>query len=183
MFIDNHILKGAILCPSPNHSMRPANIDIDLIVIHSISLPPGVFGNNFICDFFSNKLDANIDPYFKTISSIKVSSHILINRKGDIIQFVDFDKKAWHAGVSKFKNRENCNDFSIGIELEGDENSHYEKNQYKKLNDTIYVLCQKYPIKFITGHSYIAPERKKDPGAFFDWNKIDQNHCTVIKNG
>ena len=157
---------------SPNFSNRD-DTDITMIVIHNISLPPNKFGNNYIEDFFCNKLDYNKHPYFKTIKNIQVSAHLLIKRCGKIIQFVDFDKKAWHAGVSSYKGRENCNNFSIGIELEGSDNIEYTTEQYAKLNKVLGFLTKKYNIKYIVGHKDIAPDRKTDPGKSFKWSKID----------
>ena len=123
---DNHILENARLCLSPNHSDREGD-EISLLVLHNISLPPGKFGNGYVEKFFTNKLDTNDHPYFEQISELQVSSHLLIERNGSIIQFVPFNKKAWHAGISKFQGRENCNEFSIGIELEGTDNLDYTK--------------------------------------------------------
>jgi AmpD protein len=158
---------------SPNCSERETST-IDLIVIHNISLPPKQFDNNFVVDFFSNKLDKSRHIYFEEISHLKVSTHIFIKRTGEIIQFVPFNKKAWHAGVSKFKNREDCNDFSIGIELEGSDDLLYEEAQYQALIETITTIKKHYPIKNIVGHSDIAPGRKTDPGKSFDWERINE---------
>ena len=160
---------------SPNFEERPLNTSIDLVVIHCISLPPGEFGTKNIDDFFLNKLDISKHEYFKEISGLKVSSHFLIERTGNLKQFVSIDKKAWHAGVSSFKNRENCNDFSIGIELEGTDDSEYEKNQYNTLIKLVISLMRKYPNitkERVVGHSEIAPKRKTDPGIKFDWDYI-----------
>jgi AmpD protein len=160
--------------PSPNFSKRnlSENQKINMIVIHNISLPPRKFGGNYIKDFFQNKLDTNKHEYFKTIKDLQVSSHLLIKRCGETLQFVDFAKKAWHAGVSKYNEFENCNDFSIGIELEGADDIKYTPQQYKKLDEILEFLIQKYPIKYIVGHNEIAPQRKTDPGESFEWGKI-----------
>lgn len=156
--------------PSPNFSER-ATI-VDMLVIHNISLPPNKFDNNYVIDFFCNKLDYSKHPYFQTIKNTKLSSHLFIKREGEIIQFVDFDKKAWHAGESCFLGRDNCNNFSIGIELEGTDDIKYTDEQYRQLNLVIKFLSKKYYIKHIVGHNDIAPNRKTDPGKNFDWRKI-----------
>ena len=167
------LLNFAKYISSPNCSPRESTV-IDLIVIHNISLPPRQFGNDFVEKFFTNQLDKNSHPYFEEIYNLKVSAHIFIKRDGEIIQFVPFDKKAWHAGESKFKNRENCNDFSIGIELEGVDDLDYEETQYQALKKIIATIKKHYPIKNIVGHSDIAPGRKTDPGQSFNWEKINE---------
>lgn len=162
--------------PSPYCDERPDNITIDMIVIHCISLPPGEYGAGDIEKFFCGKLDSSKHPYFATIADLKVSSHLLIDRTGMVTQFVPFVKRAWHAGVSQFKGRERCNDFSIGIELEGTDHSPYEKIQYQQLAKVINVLRQFYPEilkRRIVGHSDIAPGRKTDPGKYFEWSYLD----------
>lgn len=172
MLIEKGWVEEAQKIPSSNYEDRPSKISIDLLVIHCISLPPGKFGTGDIDDFFQNKLNAEKHEYFKNISSLKVSSHFLIERSGCLKQYVSTEKKAWHAGVSSYKGEENCNDFSIGIELEGTENTEYEKIQYNMLAELISVLMKKYPNiskDRIVGHSEIAPGRKKDPGIKFDW--------------
>ena len=159
--------------PSPNFNERPEQTEISLLVIHNISLPPENFGGDWISDFFCNQLDPTADPYFETIAGLQVSSHLLIRRTGEIIQFVSFDKRAWHAGKSIFNNRENCNDFSIGVELEGSDNQPFEAVQYQCLSDISQTLMQHYPDitpENIAGHSDIAPGRKTDPGPFFEWD-------------
>ena len=171
MRLEKGWLDKANRCPSPNYDVR-SNEEIDLIVIHSISLPPGIFGNTFVEDFFQNKLDHSKDKYFQEIKDLKVSSHFLIKREGEITQFVSILDRAWHAGVSSFEGREDCNDYSVGIELEGTENSEYEKLQYLTLIKLIHALMNEYPTitrESILGHSDIAPDRKKDPGIKFDW--------------
>lgn len=166
-------IDGAEILKSPNFDERKD--DVSLIVIHAISLPPAKYGSNHIDRFFLNELNPTEDPYFKEISDLKVSSHFLIERTGNLKQFVSIDKKAWHAGVSSFKNRKNCNDFSIGIELEGTDDSEYEKNQYNTLIKLVISLMRKYPNitkERVVGHSEIAPKRKTDPGIKFDWDYI-----------
>jgi len=167
-----HRLEGARICDSPNFSDR-LNEEISLLVIHNISLPPGQFGNNFVDQFFTNKLDPNKDPYFEEIYEMKVSSHLFIDREGLLTQFVPFDRAAWHAGVSEFKGRDNCNEFSIGIELEGTDDLEYSSNQYKTLIEVTKALMEAYPNiseNNIVGHQDIAPVRKTDPGEAFDWD-------------
>ncbi|MCK4704264.1 MAG: 1,6-anhydro-N-acetylmuramyl-L-alanine amidase AmpD [Gammaproteobacteria bacterium] len=161
-------------CPSPNKDARPENTPVELIVIHSISLPPGEYGDNSIEDFFQNQLDKNQHPYFEEIHKMKVSSHVLIKRSGEIVQFVPFHERAWHAGQSNYMGRDGCNDFSIGIELEGTDTDSFEGEQYKQLNLLIIAMQKAYPqiLANITGHSDIAPGRKTDPGTGFDWNKL-----------
>jgi N-acetyl-anhydromuramoyl-L-alanine amidase len=169
------LLQGVRYLPSSNHDARPENMPIDMIVIHNISLPPGQFGSGAIERFFCDQLDMTQHPYFQTIADLKVSSHLLIDRKGVITQFVPFHKRAWHAGVSCFEGRERCNDFSIGIELEGTDDLPFESAQYDALVNVIHLLMQEYPLitrDRIVGHSDIAPGRKTDPGAAFDWNKL-----------
>ena len=179
MHIEKHLLKPADYIKSPNFSKRAECSVIDLIVVHSISLPPNQNGTKYIKDFFCNNLDLSKHSYFKNIAHLKVSSHLLIDINGKITQFVAFDKKAWHAGISNFKDRDNCNEFSIGIELEGNIQSHFTNEQYYALNEVIDTLCLKYPIQFITGHCNIAPGRKKDPGKYFMWDKI--NNTSIEK--
>ena len=165
-------LEGARVCDSPNFSERLKK-DISLLVIHNISLPPGEFGNDFIDHFFTNKLDPSKDPYFEDIHEMKVSSHLFIDREGQITQFVPFDKAAWHAGISEFKGKKNCNEFSIGIELEGTDDLEYTSNQYETLIEVTKTLMKAYPdivADNIVGHSDIAPARKTDPGDSFDWD-------------
>lgn len=160
---------------SPNCDARPDPDDICGIVIHNISLPPGEFGGPWIADLFLNRLDANAHPYFAEIADLKVSSHLLIRRGGEIQQFVPFQQRAWHAGQSSWEGRERCNDFTIGIELEGDDFSPFEDNQYQQLAAVIKLLIQTYPklsTERIKGHQHIAPGRKTDPGPFFDWQRL-----------
>ena len=159
-------------CLSPNFNQRPYNTEVDLIVIHNISLPPGQFNNGYIEDFFCNKLDPKQHLYFESIVQLQVSAHCVINRSGEIIQYVNFNERAWHAGKSIFEGRENCNDYSIGIELEGTDALPYTQAQYAQLQHLSHALIQHYPqinSTRITGHNTIAPERKTDPGASFNW--------------
>lgn len=160
--------------PSPNFNARPANTKISLLVIHSISLPPGQYGGAWIDDFFQNQLDAKAHPYFKSIAAMKVSSHLLIRRTGEVVQYVPFAKRAWHAGVSTFNGVADCNNFSIGIELEGCDTDSYEPAQYRALAAITKMLRKNYPgitSKRIAGHCDIAPGRKTDPGPHFDWKR------------
>ncbi|KPJ94346.1 MAG: N-acetyl-anhydromuranmyl-L-alanine amidase [Gammaproteobacteria bacterium SG8_11] len=160
---------------SPNFDDRPENTPVDLLVVHNISLPPGEFGGPWIDDLFTNRLDPQAHPYFKEIHALKVSAHALIRRNGEIIQYVPFHKRAWHAGQSNYCGRERCNDFSIGIELEGCDTQPFEESQYEKLATLIKALLEAYPdlsLEHIVGHSDIAPGRKTDPGPHFDWKKL-----------
>ena len=171
---------------SPNQDLRPENTPLDLAVIHHISLPPGGFKNkstsHYIVDFFQNKLDIHSHPYFVEIASQKVSSHFLITRSGELIQFVSTHNKAWHAGISSFMGRERCNDFSIGIELEGDGESAFEEAQYETLATLVKKLTLSYPNLQFAGHSDIAPDRKTDPGIYFDWKKFQKETGITPKN-
>lgn len=170
--IVNHLISSAEFRESPNCSARPFGANVTLLVIHNISLPPGQFGGIYISDFFQNKLDVSADQYFEEIKNLKVSSHLLIDRFGKVIQFVPFNKSAWHAGISFFKGQENCNDFSIGIEMEGSDSTEYTNEQYESLKELTLSLMKAYPkieLESIVGHSDIAPGRKTDPGEFFDW--------------
>lgn len=174
MYIENHWLTNSKHISSPNFNNRPNENDISLLVVHCISLPPSEFGENYIEDFFCNRLNPKIHPYFETIHEMQVSAHLLIKRDGECVQFIPFNKRAWHAGVSNFQGRENCNDFSIGIELEGCETVAYTDFQYQKLNEVIHALQKKYPtLTNIAAHSDIAPNRKTDPGELFDWSQLD----------
>ncbi len=169
------LLLDTLYIPSPNCNDRPEPDDISLIVVHGISLPAGHFDGPYIEQLFTNRLDIQQHESFKAIEALKVSSHLLIRRDGQVIQFVPFDKRAWHAGLSQFENREDCNDFSIGIELEGTDEIPYEEAQYQQLAGVIKALLTRYPEinqKRIVGHSDIAPGRKTDPGPAFDWAKL-----------
>ena len=176
MHIDNiGLIQDVNYVSSPNYNARPNNSTIDLIVIHNISLPPGEFMNSYIKDFFTNTLNITIHPYFETIQDKQVSAHCLINRIGEIIQFVPFTQRAWHAGESIFQGRKDCNDYSIGIELEGTDDLPYTDIQYQVLLKLIKALQSTY--KHITtdrivGHSTVSPGRKTDPGPAFDWKLL-----------
>ncbi|MSQ80795.1 MAG: 1,6-anhydro-N-acetylmuramyl-L-alanine amidase AmpD [Candidatus Methylopumilus sp.] len=165
---------------SPNFDNRPDH-HIKLIVIHNISLPPKVYGGNSIINLFTNKLNPNEHEYFKSIYDIKVSSHFLIRRDGQLIQFVSCLNRAWHAGESIWKKIKNCNDFSIGIELEGSDYDAFEEKQYISLNTLLDNLIRQYPIEDIVGHSDIAPLRKTDPGPYFDWDEIKSHKNELIR--
>lgn len=159
-------------CPSPNFGPRPEGVDISLLVVHNISLPPGQFGGPEIEDFFCNRLDHSAHPYFRTIAGVQVSAHLLIRRDGAVVQFVSLLDRAWHAGRSCFEGREECNDFSIGIELEGTDEIPYTPEQYRKLAEVAGLVMGAWPeitTGRITGHCDIAPGRKSDPGPAFDW--------------
>ncbi|MFW5432472.1 MAG: 1,6-anhydro-N-acetylmuramyl-L-alanine amidase AmpD [Methylophilaceae bacterium] len=160
---------------SPNFDDRPSECDVDMIVIHNISLPPSTYGGNGIIELFTNKLNPDAHPYYATIYTAKVSTHFLIRRDGELIQFVPCTQRAWHAGTSQWQSRERCNDFSVGIELEGSDFETFEAVQYEALNALIKLLKETYPIQHIVGHSDIAPGRKTDPGPFFDWAKMTGN--------
>ena len=155
--------------PSPNHDERPEGVIPSLLVIHNISLPPGEFGGHAIDALFTNTLAHDAHPYYAALRGVRVSSHFLIARDGALVQFVACGMRAWHAGVSSFEGRERCNDFSIGIELEGDDTSTFEQRQYAALIALTDALTIRYPILSAAGHSHIAPGRKTDPGPHFDW--------------
>lgn len=168
-------LENVRFSPSPHFNMRPDEGDISLLVIHSISLPPGEFGGGYIEDFFLGKLDITQHDYFQTLKDTRVSAHLVIDRQGCVTQFVPFSQRAWHAGQSSFNGRDNCNDFSIGIELEGADDVAYTEAQYTSLVEVTKALQVAYPKitnDNIKGHQHIAPGRKTDPGKAFDWNKF-----------
>jgi AmpD protein len=170
-------LCGAKWCPSPNYNERGIDVHVDLLVIHNISLPPAQFANGYIEAFFQNRLPAGDHPYFSDIAGLKVSAHLLIARNGDTTQFVNLNDRAWHAGESCFEGRVNCNDFSIGIEMEGTDDIPYTYKQYETLAEITHTLFGAYPKLFksaITGHSDIAPGRKTDPGESFNWSFFRQ---------
>lgn len=169
------LLREARQVVSANADARPAGAPLDLVVIHSISLPPGEYGGPWIEQLFRNQLDAAAHPYFAEIHALKVSAHVLIRRDGELVQFVPFGQRAWHAGESMFEGRERCNDFSIGIELEGTDTDVFAAEQYQQLAELISVLELNYPSisrNRVTGHSDIAPGRKTDPGEGFEWDKL-----------
>ena len=178
MKIKNHRLQDINFLESPNFNDRPVDEDISLLVIHSISLPPKKYNTDHIERFFLNELDFSLHDFYKNIDGIKVSAHVLIKRNGEIIQFVPFNKRAWHAGVSSYKGKNNCNDFSIGIELEGSDDDIFEDIQYEQLSLITSLLIAEYDLitkDNIKGHSDIAPERKTDPGVLFDWDRYLTN--------
>lgn len=161
--------------PSPNCDERPENVAPDLIVVHGVSLPPGEFGGPWIDQLFTNRLPPDAHPYFEQIAGLTVSSHLLIRRDGELVQYAPFHKRAWHAGRSNWRGRERCNDFSIGVELEGTDDGAYEPVQYRVLSESILELCDAYAslsVERIVGHNEIAPGRKTDPGPSFDWPRL-----------
>jgi AmpD protein len=166
------VLREARQVRSPNFDSRPAGVDPDLIVVHGISLPPGEFGGGWIDRLFTNSLPADAHPYFAEIAGQRVSAHLCIQRDGAVTQYVGFNERAWHAGVSQYEGRPACNDFSIGIELEGTDTVAYDERQYHALAEVVAALCRVYPAlrpTRLAGHSDIAPGRKTDPGDAFDW--------------
>jgi len=167
-------LADARQLPSPNCDARPDGTAIELIVIHNISLPPGVFDGDAVIELFLNQLDWDAHSYYQGIRGIKVSAHFFIRRDGSLIQFVPCSLRAWHAGVSSWCERERCNDFSIGIELEGTDDQPFSDAQYATLNPLLLALQQAYPIRDVVGHSDIAPGRKTDPGPHFDWQRLQE---------
>jgi len=170
---------GVLREPSPNFDARAAHAGIDLLVIHNISLPPGRFGGSFIADLFCNRLDCDAHTYFDQLRALRVSAHFLIRRDGRVMQFVSANDRAWHAGASTFHGRERCNDFSIGIELEGTDAEPFEAEQYEALAALTQALRARYPLTDVTGHEHIAPGRKTDPGPCFDW---DRYRKSLIQN-
>lgn len=169
------LLPTARQCLSPNRDQRPAGCEVNLLVIHNISLPPNEFGGPWIDDLFLNRLDPDAHPYFKQIHQLRVSSHLLIRRDGELVQYVPLDQRAWHAGVSCFDGQDQCNDFAIGIELEGADETPYSDQQYQILAGVCQQVMSRYPAitpERITGHSDIAPGRKSDPGPAFDWDRF-----------
>ena len=181
--VQDGILQGATQIASPNFNARPVDTEIQLIVIHNISLPPSQFGGGYIQQFFQNKLDHSVHPYFQTIADLKVSTHLLILRTGEIIQIVSFDDRAWHAGRSRYLGVPECNDYSIGIELEGTDDLPFTDAQYDAVIQAIFSIQQAYPHtrQHIAGHSDIAPGRKTDPGEHLDWQRIRQSLAAAYK--
>ena len=178
MKIKNHRLQDINFLESPNFNDRPVDEDISLLVIHSISLPPKKYNTDHIERFFLNELDFTSHNFYKNIEGMKVSAHVLIKRNGEVIQFVPFNKRAWHAGVSSYKGKNDCNNFSIGIELEGSDDDIFEDIQYEQLSLITSLLIEEYDLitkDNIKGHSDIAPERKTDPGVLFDWDRYLTN--------
>lgn len=172
------LIAQAEFIASPNHDDRPDETDLSLIVIHNISLPPNEFGGEGITQLFTNRLNPEEHPYYQEIHQLRVSSHLLVRRDGALIQYVPFHKRAWHAGASSYQGRERCNDFSIGIELEGTDDIAFKDVQYDMLNDVVSCLCTSYTslsFQHITGHSDIAPGRKTDPGPHFNWDRLKRS--------
>jgi AmpD protein len=157
---------------SPNCDARPGGAEVNLLVVHGISLPPGEFGGSGIVRLFTNRLDATAHPCYASLASVRVSAHFLIRRHGELLQFVSCNDRAWHAGVSSWQGRAHCNDFSIGVELEGTDDIPYEAAQYTMLARLVRALRRTYPIAGVVGHSDIAPARKTDPGPAFDWTRL-----------
>jgi AmpD protein len=162
-------LHAAARVPSPNCDPRPPGTTVDLVLIHSISLPPGEYGGGAVEQLFTNRLDWQAHPYFESIRGLRVSAHFLIRRDGGLLQFVSCDERAWHAGRSAWRGRDACNDFSVGIELEGLEGERFEAAQYERLGGLIGRLATRYPIAAVAGHEHVALGRKRDPGPGFDW--------------
>jgi AmpD protein len=179
-FNDDGWCEGAQHLPSPNADARPEGSEISLLVIHNISLPPDQFGGPFIADLFLNRLDYDADPYFEQLKPLRVSAHFLIRRDGMVMQFVAAGARAWHAGVSAFDGRQRCNDFSIGIELEGSDFRPFDERQYEALAQLTVALTMAYPLKNIVGHEDIAPDRKTDPGPFFDWDAYQARYRELV---
>jgi AmpD protein len=170
--LESGLMRGVRQIASPNYDSRPAGIEADLIVVHGISLPPGEFGGPWIDRLFTNCLPADMHPYFAEVGSLRVSSHVVVARDGAVTQYVAFPERAWHAGKSIYQGREACNDFSVGVELEGSDTLPYEPAQYAALAEVVAALCAAYPQLSpdrLVGHSEIAPGRKTDPGPAFDW--------------
>lgn len=172
-------LARAHRLPSPNYGERPPAATVTLIVIHNISLPPDEFGGNWVEDFFLNRLDPLAHPYFATIAGLQVSSHFYLRRTGEIVQFVGCDRRAWHAGQSTWRGLGNCNDYSVGIELEGSDSSPFEPAQYEALWQVIDALRGRYPIEAIAGHCHVSPGRKTDPGPHFDWGAVGARYPSL----
>lgn len=166
------LLRGARQVPSPNCDARPGGTEISLAVLHSISLPPGEYGGDAIERLFTNRLDPEAHAYFKAIASLKVSAHFLVRRDGALVQFVPLHRRAWHAGVSSWRGRARCNDFSVGIELEGVDDAPFAAAQYRVLADLLLKLRRALPLRDLAAHSDVAPGRKTDPGARFDWARL-----------
>lgn len=173
-------LAGVRHCLSPNCDERPSDCAVCLIVVHAISLPPDEFGGGGVEQLFTNRLVGAEHPYFATICDLRVSAHFFIRRDGEVVQFVSTDRRAWHAGVSNWRGRERCNDFSVGIELEGCDTRPFTDLQYRELARLIELLSDRYAIAEVVGHSDIAPGRKTDPGPFFDWRRL---HSLLAEKG
>ncbi len=182
--IDQHgIVAEAEFIASPNHDERPIDEDICLIVIHNISLPPGEYGGPGITQLFTNQLAPATHPYYAAIHHLRVSAHFVIRRDGSLQQFVACGERAWHAGLSSWQGRERCNDFSIGIELEGSDDEAFTEPQYQVLQALLNRLISHYPIRDIVGHSDVAPGRKTDPGPYFQWERLADLKASMEKTG
>ncbi|MBF0659062.1 1,6-anhydro-N-acetylmuramyl-L-alanine amidase AmpD [Psychrobacter sp. NG25] len=189
MTIKDGLLSAATWLASPNKNMRPADMNIDTIVIHNISLPPNEFGacdtdgTHYVKALFTNQIDWNAHSYFKTIEGAEVSAHLFIERDGSITQFVNFNERAWHAGRSSYLGRPECNNYSIGIELEGSDFTPFTDMQYDRLAQVVSAIYEAYPKtrRHLTGHSDIAPGRKTDPGDYFEWTKLRENVAVLLK--
>jgi AmpD protein len=158
---------------SPHFNARPLDATIDLLVVHNISLPAGQFGGPHVSDLFTGRVDYNADPSFADLRNLQVSAHFFVRRDGQVVQYVSCNDRAWHAGVSQFQERANCNDFSIGVEMEGTDNVAFSSEQYEVLAQLAQALQNRYPLRWITGHEHIAPGRKTDPGPCFDWSRLE----------
>lgn len=165
-------LVQARAVPSPNHDARPAGVATDLLVVHHISLPPGRLSGDAVERLFTNRLDPAAHPAFAPLAALRVSAHFLVRRRGELLQFVGTEARAWHAGVSRFGERERCNDFSIGVELEGTGEVPFTAAQYRRLAWLATALARRHPLRWVAGHSDIAPGRKSDPGVWFDWSRF-----------
>jgi AmpD protein len=168
----NGWLEGVACLPTPNVDDRPPGERVELVVIHNVSLPPGEYGLRNVHALFTNCLDPRAHPFFAEVAGARVSAHLLIERDGTITQFASFDRRAWHAGVSEFESRPRCNDFSIGIELEGSDFDAFTDAQYAALNEALAAILASYPVRAVCGHSEVAGGRKTDPGPFFDWARL-----------
>lgn len=175
--------SGAVACPSPNQEPRPEGVGVSLLVVHAISLPPGEFGGSAIQDLFTNRLDWDAHPYYQSIRGLRVSAHFLIRRDGTTLQFVSTDARAWHAGVSVWRGRAQCNDYAVGVELEGLDGGAFEPAQYTRLAQLTRALkAQCADLSEVVGHEHVAPGRKRDPGAGFDWAHYAElmGDCPVV---
>ena len=172
--------EGAFRYDSPNFDARPAGMPVELLVVHNISLPAGRFGGPHIADLFTNRVDFAADPSFAALRGLTVSAHFLVRRDGRVLQFVSCNERAWHAGVSRFGGRDQCNDFSVGIEMEGSDFVAFSPAQYETLAALTMALAARYPIAAVQGHEHVAPGRKTDPGPFFDWGMLAR---TLARNG
>ena len=173
------VLEGAVQIASPNCDERPEGAGITLLVVHNISLPPGEFGGDAVVRLLTNRLDFSAHPYYETLRGLKVSAHFLIRRDGELVQLVPCTRRAWHAGASSWGGRERCNDFSVGVELEGVDDQAYTQPQYSRLAGLLLGLRERYPIVDIVGHADIAPGRKTDPGAAFDWAHLRESLAKI----